>query len=474
MSGGPLRSIAVLGSGVAAWSAAAAFAARVPGVAVTVVLDPGYVPMLADMVGDTMPSIADFHADIGVDSDRLVAQTGATFRLGVRCTGFAAAPWWHCFGTHGAALAGAAFHQHFLGARDAAGRFDDYSVATTMAAQCRFAPPSDDPASPLSSFAAGLHLTPTRYAASLRDGAERRGVRTVTGRARAAIDDAGRIAGLAVDGTAVVADLLVDTVGDLAARLDARRDDWCHWLPADRVAVAAAAPDPALPPHGTIAAGPEGWTSSASVRTHTTRVAVTAGVDPALDAVLTRRFAQGRRVAAWVGNVVAIGEAAVALEPLVGISIHLAHAHIDRIIACLPGRDFASVEIDDFNRQTAAEADRLRDFTLLHYATSDRPEARWRDIAASTLPATLHHDLRLFRERGRLPIHDGESFSIDSWLSVLLGQGIVPRRVDAVAAAAPRGEIAAALAGMRRTTAAAAASVPTHRAYLDQLMERRL
>ena len=474
MSGAAVRTVAVLGDGVAAWSAAAAFARRLPGVAVTVVRPAGYVPMLADMVGGATPSIGDFHDDIAVDGDDLVRRTGATFRLGSRYAAFGSAgPWWHCFGTHGAPLFGAAFHQHFLGS-SGAGSFADYSVAAGMAAAGRFTRPSLDPASPLAGFAPGMQLVPAAYAAYLRAHAVRAGAAVVTGAPTPAIDGVTGQVTLHVAGVPVDADLIVDTIGMVADARDGRRIDWSHWLPCDRVVVGAAAPDPALPAYDSIAATASGWRAEASARTHRTLTA--AGVGDAggtFDAVLSRRFVQGRRAAAWTGNVVAIGEAAVVLEPLASVSIHLAHAHIDRIIACLPGRDFAAVEIADYNRQTADEADRLRDFTLLHYATSDRPEPRWRDIAASVLPPALDHDLKLFRARGRLPVHDGESFTLDSWLAVLIGQGVVPQRLDPLAANAPRAGVAAALAAMRSDCAAAAARAPMHRDYLARLTEPR-
>ena len=37
-----------------------------------------------------------------------------------------------------------------------------------------------------------------------------------------------------------------------------------------------------------------------------------------------------------------------------------------------------------------------------------------------------------FRERGRLPFYEEETFARDSWLTVLLGQGVIPRRIDSI------------------------------------------
>ena len=212
-----------------------------------------------------------------------------------------------------------------------------------------------------------------------------------------------------------------------------------------------------------------GWRMAVQTRSH--RTDVTCSADPS-PAPVTHRFAQGRRAAAWTGNVVSIGDAAVVLEPLEGVSLHMAHAQIDRLIATLPDRDFAPVELADYNRQAAEEADRLRDFLILHYHATTRPEPLWRDLAATAPPGNLAHDLALFRERGHLPIHDGESFAPDSWLSVLIGQGAcglaASIRSPPSCRATPR---SSRLAAIRGAIAAQVARLPPHRAYLARYLE---
>jgi tryptophan halogenase len=53
-----------------------------------------------------------------------------------------------------------------------------------------------------------------------------------------------------------------------------------------------------------------------------------------------------------------------------------------------------------------------------------------RDARPPKLPRSLDHTLLQFRERGRLPFYEEETFSRDGWLAVLLGQSVIPRRVD--------------------------------------------
>jgi len=160
---------------------------------------------------------------------------------------------------------------------------------------------------------------------------------------------------------------------------------------------------------------------------------------------------QGRRKDFWIRNCVAIGDAAVTVEPLEWTNLHLVHSQLDRLIAMMPGRDCADVELAEFNRESAAEADRVRDFLCLHYVCSSRPEPFWRDAASLIPPPSLGHTLALFKERGRLPYYQEETFTRDSWLTVLLGQGVRPRRVDPLADLVSRQEAAQAFATMRQS-----------------------
>ena len=461
----PVRSIAVVGGGVTGWAAAAAFATRLPGVAVTVIETPGSPPALADLIGVASPSIGDFHADTRIDEASMMRATDAVFRLGARYEGWSKTPFTSCHGEHGAAMAGAPFHMHWLRFGRSSGEFEDFSPASAMAAAGRFVHPAEDDRSPLSRFGYGLTFDPLAYTELLCTHALDRGARVAAGPARAVLGDSGRVSMLAISGGATVeADLYVYTRGNIVS---GAWTDWSHWLPRFTVDVEQRGCDPklSLPLVEQVRADDAGLTLSIATRVGTTRATARFGGEAA--------FAPGRLIDSWTGNVVTIGGAAVTLPPLEGISLHLVHAHVDRIVAMLPGRAPAPVEIADYNRQTAEEADRLRDFAVLHFATTERVEPIWQALAASVLPGSLEHDLRLFRARGHLPIHDGESFAPDSWLSVLMGHGITPRRIDPVAAELPEAETRRTLAHLRDAIRSVVGALPTHDAYLNKFLESR-
>jgi tryptophan halogenase len=193
-----------------------------------------------------------------------------------------------------------------------------------------------------------------------------------------------------------------------------------------------------------------------------------AGIDPQPPVAIR----QGRRPEPWLRNCVALGDAAAMVEPLEWTNLHLAHSAIDRLVAMMPDRDCASVELWDFNRQCAAETDRVRDFLALHYAASDRTEPLWRGLRDAAPPASLAHTLGLFRERGRLPFYEEETFGRDSWLAVLLGQGVVPAHVDPLIDVVPPSDSERAMAAMRDAISRQVPALPTQAQFLASIQRQ--
>ncbi len=141
------------------------------------------------------------------------------------------------------------------------------------------------------------------------------------------------------------------------------------------------------------------------------------------------RFKAGLRRKAWDRNVVALGLAAGFLEPLESTSIHLIQSGIARLLTNFPDRCFNQHDIDYYNRRTRIEYEQVRDFIILHYAATTRDDSPlWRHCRTMALPASLAERIAIFRENGRLYRHDNELFSETSWLAVLHGQGIAPKR----------------------------------------------
>jgi tryptophan halogenase len=153
----------------------------------------------------------------------------------------------------------------------------------------------------------------------------------------------------------------------------------------------------------------------------------------------------------WCGNCIAIGSAAVSLEPSAATGLHTVCRHIERLIGCWPGHasQATEAEIAFYNRRTVMEADRMRDFAQLPYLLNERREPFWRAAAAGPVSAELTRDLALFRERGRLATHDEDGFERDEWIASLIGFGLRPRHLDALAQELPMTRIQQRLEAIR-------------------------
>jgi tryptophan halogenase len=237
------------------------------------------------------------------------------------------------------------------------------------------------------------------------------------------------------DGAQINADLFVDCTGARAlvhSQVADDFDDWGAWLLCDRVVVETDRTEADPPVLDEVAATAAGWTWRSSSPSATMNGSVFSSAHCA-DSDSAIPIRQGRLSEPWVRNCVAIGDAAVTVEPLEWTNLHLAHSQIDRLISMMPDAGFSPVELAEYNRQCNAEADRVRDFLCMHYVTARRTEPFWKDSSAVEPPPSLAHTLSLFAERGRLPYYEEETFARDSWLAVLLGQSLLPRRIDPLA-----------------------------------------
>src|SRR6202008_2809022 len=99
-------------------------------------------------------------------------------------------------------------------------------------------------------------------------------------------------------------------------------------------------------------------------------------------------------------------------------SIALIQNAIGRLLELFPDRDFHPMLEAEFNRQSDQEYERVRDFIILHCASTERPEPLWEYCRNMALPDSLKFKIDLFRARGRPAIYDGEGFKEPSWIAI--------------------------------------------------------
>lgn len=443
MSRDAIRTAAVVGDGIAGWTAAAALARRLPGVRVGVVPVADLPPGLADLVATTPPSSRDFHADLGLEDRDIVARTQGAWRLGTRVVGNGR-DYVHAYGPVGMAIDGLPFATAWSIAGEGT-RFEDFSPGAVLGRAGKL--PGDDPM--LATVGVGMTLHPGAYRAFVGAYARHCGVRvTVAPLVEVVVTDE-RVTALRLgDGSSLTADLYVDATNAARRVIGAlpgggEWQDWTAFLPCTRLTRATAPPLPVLPTLDQATATTGGWHVVMALPGRTDHIF--AG-DHAAASGPSVRIAAGRLARAWIGNVAAVGDAHAVVGILDAAPLQLLHAQVDRLIRALPGRDFAAVELADINREAAAEADRLRDFQVMH------------DADAPAIPPDLADTFARFDARGRWRQRDGDLLDRDDCHMLLFGLRPRPRSIDAIARRADRGQIAAGMRDFRHRLAAAAAA----------------
>jgi tryptophan halogenase len=187
----------------------------------------------------------------------------------------------------------------------------------------------------------------------------------------------------------------------------------------------------------------------------------------ALDEPRQLRFVTGRRRKSWVKNVVAIGLSAGFVEPLESTSINLIETAVGKLIELFPDRDCSPALADEFNRVMGFRYESVRDFIILHYKLTKRDDSDfWRYCANMKIPDSLRHQIELFEATGRVAILDRAGFAEPSFVAMMMGLGLVPRRYDPLADKADMRVVHGHFAGLRDMIAQAVARMPDHRAYL--------
>lgn len=466
-----IRSMLVAGGGMVAVSAAIALSRALPQVDVMLIETPLDPAALADRLPGSQPSIARFHALLGLDEAELIATGAATWRIGTRFRRWSArgADWYHVTGEHGPRLGTIDFHQLWARAVRSGNAlpYHAYAAAGVLAHADKFVLPIDDPGSPLASYDYALRLVPDRYSTVLARHAEQRGVRRMRG-SIAAIEHETHGAIRAVtlaDGRRFAADLYVDCGGPAAPLRSAMDGDfvgWGEYLPTMRVSIGGS--DEAPRATDDITRTPTGWSWHAPGAGRGTVLAPDPGGGPGTGTEIR----PGCRPAPWRCNVIAIGDAAVGLDPLNWLGLHLAQRAIERLLELLPDRDFHPVELAEYNRRSAADACAARDLAAIFYHCPGGPGGGFRgDWLPRTLPHRLAATIEQFGRRGHLSPIDDDTIGRESRIAALIGLGYVPRRTEPLADALTPDFCAAAMARWVDGLASIVPQLPRYDEYLD-------
>jgi len=485
--GTPVRRIVIAGGGTAGWMAAAALSRTLGKVLDIKLVESDEIGTVG--VGEaTIPSLVHFHRLLDIDEQEFMAATQATFKLGISFESWRARgeDYIHSFGMTGTDHWTAGFQHFWLKGRERglAHDYGDYCLELLAAKEKRFAHlPNGD-------LNYAYHLDATRYARYLRRFSEHFGVERIEAKITGVDASDGKIAALVLDsGKRIEGDLFIDCTGFrsllLGQTLGVEYEDWSPWLFNDSaIAVQTESVGAAVP--YTRAIGHDwGWQwriplqhrtgngivfSSRYVDDDTARAALLGNIE---GKVLTEprviRFKPGQRKRVWAGNCIALGLASGFLEPIESTSIHLIQRAIVRLLQIFPARGVHQADVDEYNDQAAEDIRTIRDFIILHYKVTNRRDTPyWHDAATMTVPASLQHRIDMFRDSGRVFRLQNELFAENSWVQVMLGQGLTPQEYHQSADLMGDEELGAFLEGIRARVKATVAQLPQHAAYVKK------
>ncbi len=479
----------IAGGGTAGWVVAAALSNQLGSLLDITLVESDDIGTVG--VGEaSIPTMRSFHRLAGVDEQEFMKATQSTFKLGISFEnwGKVGGKYIHSFGKVGKSVWMADFHHLWMDAkaRGLAGDLGDYCPELQAALAGKFA------LSPEGGLNYAYHLDASLYAKFLRTITEKRGVTRLEGKIVSVNQnpDSGFITSLALDsGANVDGDFFIDCTGFrgvlIEQTLKTGYEDWSHWLPTDRALAVQSEMCGPIPPYTRAVAHDAGWRWQIPLQKRMGNGLVYCSEymsdDEALEQLLLSldgkvstepfkvKYTTGRRKKAWNKNCVALGLSSGFLEPLESTSIHLIMIGITRLMQLFPFNGVADSLIKQFNDGTSLELERIRDFIILHYKVTQREDtAFWKFCKNLDIPQSLSDRLELFKESGIVSQAEGDVFQIDSWLQVMMGQGLHMDNYHLIGRLMSDQQLGSALSSLKTSVTQGIAKMPAHHEFLKQ------
>lgn len=483
-----IHKVVVCGGGTAGWMAAASMAKLLGRTLDITLIESEQIGTVG--VGEaTIPTLLTLHELLKIKEQDFLKAVQGTFKLGISFENWrdVGKDYIHSFGWTGKDSWAAGF-QHFwlkgkqLGISE---EFGSYCKEWLAARQNRFA------VLPNQGLNYAYHFEASRYAVFLRAMAEEHGAVRQEGKIQRVEQDpeSGYITAVVLEsGQRIEGDLFIDCTGFrgllIEQTLEAGYEDWTQWLPCDRaVAVQTEAIEPPIPYTRSIARE-AGWQWRIPLQHRVGNGLVFSSNHWSDDEAIAKlmghvegnplneprviRFSTGTRRKHWHKNCVAMGLSSGFIEPLESTSIHLIQRAVIRLMQMFPYDGIRQPDVDEFNNQMRFEIDNVRDFIILHYNVTERDDSEfWRQCRTMEIPDSLKHRIELFRQAGRVFKVPTELFGENSWIQVMLGQGIEPEQYHPIVNMMDDDELKRFLSGIHASVGQLVSQLPDHQRFID-------
>ncbi|MDN4501518.1 tryptophan 7-halogenase [Alteromonadaceae bacterium BrNp21-10] len=482
--------VVIAGGGTAGWLTAYTLVTRLGGLLDITLVESDQIGTVG--VGEaTIPTLRTFHRLIGIDEQEFMQATQATFKLGIMFDnwGQQGDSYVHSFGEIGQRSWMVEFHEFWMEAQAQGfgGSLEDYCLELKAAKANKFATQVGKKAL---NFA--YHMDATAYAQYLRQKSEAAGVKRIEGRIDGVqLDsDSGNISQLILDdGAQIGGDVFIDCTGFRALligeHLGVEFEDWSHWLAADRAIAVQTQATESPPPYTRSIAHPAGWQWRIPLQSRVGNGIVYSSRylsdDEALHTLTSNLtgqptseprqlgFKTGRRHKSWHKNCIAIGLSSGFLEPLESTSIHLVTTALLRLMKLFPFAGKSVLLAERFNQETQLELETIRDFVILHYHLTQRDDSQfWRDYRNMPVPESLSHRMAIFSENAYVWPDDVALFRVDSWVQVMMGQGLMPAQHHGASRMLNADGLKQQLMALKHMNDKILAQLPSHADFIQQ------
>jgi len=438
----------------------------------------------------TIPPLVTYLRLLQIKEQDFMAATQGTFKLGISFENWKDVNerYIHSFGTTGTDHWSAGFQHFWLKDRERGSSvsYGDYCLELVAAQQSKFAH------LPKQGLNYAFHIDATLFAAFLRNYSEKLGVRRVEGKI---VDvntnsETGHVESLRLDSAELIeGDLFIDCTGFrgllIEQTLKTGYEDWTHWLPCDSAMALQTESMIEAIPYTRAIAHSAGWQWRIPLQHRVGNGLVYCNdymsdeeareyllknvVGGHLTEPRVLKFKAGRRRKNWNKNVVALGLASGFVEPLESTSIHLIQQGMIRLLQLFPHDGIKQTDIDEYNEQSRIEIEYIRDFIVMHYKVTNRQDTPfWQHCRNLEISDTLAHRIQLFRETGRVCRAREDLFQENSWVQVMMGQGITPAQYHPVTNVMTENELTQFMRKIRERVAATVAKLPNHETYVKQ------
>ena len=496
MSDNRINKVVIVGGGSSGWMAAATMARFLKNNYANIRLVESEDIGIVGVGEATIPQMVLFNKTLGLNEDEFVKKTQATFKLGIEFVnwGGVGESYIHAFGEVGKDMEALQFY-HFWLKMFNQGKAEDigeYTLNCVAAREGKFMRSIDAGNSPLSNIAYAFHFDAGLYARYLREFSEALGVVRTEGKVvetRLRAED-GFIESIVLDsGERIEGDLFIDCSGFrgllIEQALKTGYEDWSDLLMCDKAIAVPCASSGAPIPYTRSTAHSAGWQWRIPLQhrignghvfcsrfmsdDEATSILMNNLDGEALAEPRTIGFKTGKRKLMWNKNCVALGLASGFMEPLESTSLYLVQIGLAKLMSLFPNKDFDQADIDEYNKQSDFEYEKIRDFLILHYYATQRNDSEfWNECRNMSIPESLKQKIALFESSGRIFRDNEELFNETSWLEVMHGQGIKARGYHPLVDVLSESDISERLATIKKVIRASVDYMPSQAEFIQK------